>query len=56
MPTYEYQCAACGERFARQQSIEQHDRERRPPPCPKCRSAEVEPIFSPVFVKTVRKS
>jgi putative FmdB family regulatory protein len=55
MPTYEYQCTDCGERFARLESIEEHA-EQPVPPCPKCRSSAVERVFSAFFAKTIRKS
>lgn len=54
MPLYEYHCTACDERFARTESIAKHARTK--PPCPKCGSRAVEPVFSPFFAKTVRKS
>lgn len=54
MPTYEYRCTVCDERFTRHASIEAHERER--PPCPKCGSRAVERVFSAFFAKTVRKS
>jgi putative FmdB family regulatory protein len=56
MPTYEYRCTDCGERFTRLESIQQHDRQRPAPACPKCRSPDVERVLTPVFVKTIRKS
>ncbi len=57
MPIYEYRCTACSERFSRQESIEDHGRQIRPaPPCPRCGADTVEPVYSPFFAKTVRKS
>ncbi|MGH7672726.1 MAG: FmdB family zinc ribbon protein [Gemmatimonadales bacterium] len=57
MPIYEYRCTVCGERFSRPESIQEHGAERRlSPPCPKCDAQAVEPVFSPFFAKTVRKS
>jgi putative FmdB family regulatory protein len=56
MPIYEYRCTACSERFSRQESIEDHGRQRPPPACPKCGAPAVEPVVSPFFAKTVRKS
>jgi putative FmdB family regulatory protein len=54
MPIYEYHCTACDERFTRYEPIGEHGRQR--PPCPECGSRAVEPVFSPFFAKTVRKS
>jgi len=54
MPLYEYRCTACHEQFARTESITEHGDRR--PRCPKCESRAVEPVFSPFFAKTVRKS
>lgn len=54
MPLYEYRCTACNEQFARTESITEHGGQL--PRCPKCKSPAVEPVFSPFFAKTVRKS
>ncbi|MGH7531098.1 MAG: FmdB family zinc ribbon protein [Gemmatimonadales bacterium] len=54
MPVYEYRCTACTERFARTESITEHGTRR--PACPKCGAGAVEPVVSPFFAKTVRKS
>lgn len=54
MPIYEYACTKCDARFARHEAIREHGRQR--PECPKCGSRAVEPVFSPFFAKTVRKS
>ena len=43
MPIYEYRCAACGEVFARIQSI---TKSADPVQCPKCNSGETERILS----------
>lgn len=56
MPIYEYRCTVCNERFTRQESIEEHGRRHPPPACPKCSARAVEPVLSPFFAKTVRKS
>lgn len=56
MPLYEYRCTACQERFTRTESIADHANTRSRVACPKCASAAVEPVFSPFFAKTVRKS
>lgn len=54
MPTYDYVCEKCGHEFARIESMEQH--ERKPHPCPKCKSKRVTRVFSGFFAKTVKKS
>ena len=54
MPTYEYQCRTCGERFSRREHISEHD--THAVNCPKCASREVEQRLSGFFAKTGRKS
>jgi putative FmdB family regulatory protein len=54
MPTYEYRCEKCGHEFSRIEAISAHGRKK--PSCPKCKSAQVAQVFSPSYVKTVRKS
>jgi putative FmdB family regulatory protein len=54
MPTYEYRCQDCGHQFTTVLRISEHDTAK--PPCPKCKSANVQQAFSSVFVKTSRKS
>ncbi|MGH7607903.1 MAG: FmdB family zinc ribbon protein [Gemmatimonadales bacterium] len=56
MPLYEYRCTACDTRFTRTESIAEHGTGRSRPVCPVCKSAAVEPVLSPFFAKTVRKS
>jgi putative FmdB family regulatory protein len=54
MPTYEYRCGKCGERFSRVESISQHGRKRLT--CPKCKSVKVTQVFSSFYAKTAKKS
>ena len=54
MPIYEYRCGDCGYEFIELVGISKHEEMR--PTCPKCKSANVEQVFSEVFVKTSRKS
>ncbi len=54
MPIYEYRCTKCRRRFSLEESINEHGKRR--PPCPKCKSRTVEPMFSTFFAKTGRKS
>jgi putative FmdB family regulatory protein len=54
MPTYEYQCHACGTCFARSLSVD--EMEKAKVRCPKCDAQSVEQRIEPVFVRTARKS
>ncbi|MFZ5427642.1 MAG: FmdB family zinc ribbon protein [Thermodesulfobacteriota bacterium] len=51
MPLYEYQCKACGRRFEELVSAS-----AGAPPCPACKSADVERILSSVCGRTSAKS
>jgi putative FmdB family regulatory protein len=53
MPTYDYQCRACGETFSRRESIAEHG---AAPLCPRCQSRDVEQKMSGFYAKTARKS
>jgi putative FmdB family regulatory protein len=55
MPTYDYRCRACQERFSRTESIAQHSAGAQVA-CPACRSTEVERILSASYPRTPRKS
>jgi len=54
VPIYEYRCTKCRKRFSQPEPIAEHGRRR--PACPNCKSRVVEPVYSPFFAKTVRKS
>lgn len=54
MPTYEYQCKKCGEKFERTEHIKEHDTAKKE--CPKCGSKELDQILGSFFAKTSRKS
>lgn len=54
MPTYDYECKACGHQFSRVMKVEEHDKEKAK--CPKCKSEDVRHVVEPVFVTTSRKS
>lgn len=54
MPEYEFECRDCGQRFSLEESMTEHERHNEK--CPKCGSRKVEPLLSPVFVKTSKKS
>lgn len=54
MPIYEYRCRKCGETFETVQSMTAHGKNQ--PPCPKCKSKEVETQVSSFYAQTSRKS
>jgi putative FmdB family regulatory protein len=54
MPTYEYQCAKCGEEFTCIMSLKEY--EAGQVSCPKCKSADVKQQMSDFMPKTSRKS
>jgi putative FmdB family regulatory protein len=62
MPSYQYECTACGKTFEAQQSFEEHDQHvdherHKPLQCPHCNSKKVEQrVGSSVFVITSKKS
>jgi putative FmdB family regulatory protein len=53
MPTYEYRCGDCGHEFELVERVSEH---LAPHKCPKCGSEKVEPVPTPFFAKTSRKS
>jgi putative FmdB family regulatory protein len=55
MAYYEFECRDCHDRFVRQQTFEQHDRQPKPK-CPKCGSNKVEQLVEAVHVQTSKKS
>lgn len=54
MPTYDYQCRDCGERFTLRESMEDHGSHSAP--CPRCKSRNTEQRMSGFYAKTARKS
>ena len=50
MPTYEFQCNKCNEKFERFLSIK--DRESSKILCPKCRSEDVSQVFNALNIKS----
>jgi putative FmdB family regulatory protein len=54
MPTYDYRCDKCRAEFSQVEPISKHGSTRVI--CPKCKSTSVSQIFSPLYVKTVKKS
>ncbi len=49
MPTYEYHCRDCDERFEIVETIRRHER-RRHTACPKCSGRDTERVWSRVGV------
>jgi putative FmdB family regulatory protein len=54
MPVYEYRCLDCQEIFERSEHMDEHPTSS--PECPRCKSVNVEQVFSAFFAKTGRKS
>jgi putative FmdB family regulatory protein len=54
MPTYAYHCRKCGEVFDVVEHLAEH--QKAPHRCPKCSSEQVEPVPTPFFARTSRKS
>jgi putative FmdB family regulatory protein len=54
MPTYEYHCQKCGEKFERLEHVAEHEAVH--PKCPKCGSENVAQVMAPFFAKTAKKS
>jgi putative FmdB family regulatory protein len=54
MPTYEYRCRECHTVFDRIEPLAEHG--HRTPPCPKCKSKNVEQVLTPFFAKTSHKA
>ena len=54
MPTYEYRCRECGDRFEEHQTVAEHEAAK--PTCPKCQSGNVEKAVSAFYAQTSKKS
>jgi len=54
MATYAYHCRKCGAAFDVTEHLAEH--EKAPHRCPKCQSEQVEPVPTPFFARTSRKS
>ena len=54
MPTYQYRCNDCGEKFERSETISQHEASKAK--CVKCGSKKVSQVPGNVFVVTSKKS
>ena len=56
MPTYEFDCEKCGNKFTLILTMPEYEKERQRFRCPKCKSKKVKQIFSPFVAKTSHKS
>ena len=54
MSTYEYKCRDCGFRFEKMLTMTEHD--KLDPPCPKCKSTNVEHLLSMFAARTDSKT
>ncbi len=54
MPIYDYRCEKCEHDFTLIEPISEHGRTK--PKCPECKSTRVTRVFSPVTVRTAKKS
>lgn len=55
MPAYDYQCEKCRKQFVVQQSLQEHDRHKKPE-CPRCGSKQVDRLVTAVHVQTSKKT
>lgn len=55
MPTYEFECAKCQEKFTEKETFAEHD-QHKTIQCPKCGSTDVHQLLSTGFAKTSKKS
>lgn len=54
MPTYEYVCRKCNNKFSLLMSVSDHEKKKAR--CPKCKSTQVEQELASFFVVTSKKS
>ena len=54
MPVYEYSCLDCKRKFSEVKPVSAYD--TKAVKCPKCRSKNVERLWSTAFVETSKKS
>jgi putative FmdB family regulatory protein len=55
MPLYEFHCKKCSKTFEDKETFAEHDQHPKVK-CPYCHSTAVEPVMTPVGVKTSKKS
>jgi putative FmdB family regulatory protein len=56
MPTYEFDCEKCGNKFTLILTVREYDKERERFRCPKCKSKKVKQAISSFIAKTTNKS
>jgi putative FmdB family regulatory protein len=52
MPSYQYQCGKCGNRF----DVTRPMSARGAVACPKCQSKDTRQVLTPFYAKTIKKS
>lgn len=55
MPTYEFECEKCREKFTEKETFAEHDQHKKVK-CPKCGGTSVHQLISATFAKTSKKS
>ena len=56
MPTYEFDCEKCGNKFTLIITVREYEKEKDRFRCPKCKSKRVRQVFSPFVAKTTNKA
>jgi putative FmdB family regulatory protein len=56
MPTYEFDCEKCGNKFSLILTMREYEKEKERFRCPKCKSKRVKQVFSPFVAKTTHKA
>jgi putative FmdB family regulatory protein len=56
MPTYDFDCEKCGNKFTLILTLGEYEKERDRFRCPKCKSKRVKQVFTPFVAKTSHKS
>jgi len=56
MPTYEFNCEKCGNKYAMVITLHEYEKEKDRFRCPKCKSKRVKQIFSSFIAKTTHKA
>ena len=56
MPTYEFDCEKCGNKYTLILTLAEYEKDKDRFRCPKCKSKRVRQVFSPFTAKTTHKS
>ncbi len=56
MPTYEFDCERCGNKFSLILTTREYEKEKDRFRCPKCRSKRVKQVLSSFITRTTKKS